>query len=87
MSNTGQVVVMREGKVTALVAALSPKQRNEYEQSRLHYLGVKAAVDTAEMEGRKKGKTEIALQMKEEGFDNNTIGRLTGLTSGEIYKL
>jgi predicted transposase/invertase (TIGR01784 family) len=72
---------------TAEVANMTPEQRDEYEQSRLSYLEVKEAVNTAEMDGRKKEKVEIAREMKKEGFDHATINRLTGLTGGEIEKL
>ncbi len=72
---------------TAEVANMTLEQRDEYEQSRLSYLEVKEAVNTAEMDGRKKEKIEIAREMKKEGFDNATIKRLTGLTDGEIEKL
>jgi len=44
-------------------------------------------VNTAEMDGRKKEKHEIAKEMKKEGFDNTTIKRLTGLSDDEIDKL
>jgi predicted transposase/invertase (TIGR01784 family) len=71
----------------AEVANMTPEQRDEYEQSRLSYLEVKEAVNTAEMDGRKKEKMEIAKEMKKEGFDNATIKRLTGLSDDEIDKL
>jgi predicted transposase/invertase (TIGR01784 family) len=71
----------------AEVANMTPEQRDEYEQSRLSYLEVKEAVNTAEMGGRKKEKMEIAKEMKKEGFDKGTIKRLTGLSDDEIGKL
>ncbi len=77
------------------VANLTPLQRDEYEQSRLHYLGVKAAVDTAEMDGRKKGrlegkieeKLEIAENLKMAGVDREIIKKTTGLSDEEIDRL
>jgi predicted transposase/invertase (TIGR01784 family) len=72
---------------TAEVANLTQEQRNEYERSRLSYLEVKEAVNTAEMDGQKKAKYEIAKGMKLEGFDLATIKRLTGLLDDEINKL
>jgi len=43
-------------------------------------------VNTAEMDGRKKEKHEIAKEMKKEGFDNATIARLTGPSDEEIER-
>ena len=48
----------------AEVSNFTPIQRDEYEQSRLNYLGVKAAIDTAEMDGVKKGKIEGKIEGK-----------------------
>lgn len=72
---------------TAEVANMTPEQRDEYEQSRLSYLEVKEAVNTAEMDGRKKEKMDIAKEMKEAGEPIEKIKRYTGLTDGEIDKL
>jgi predicted transposase/invertase (TIGR01784 family) len=72
---------------TAEVANMTPAQRDEYEQSRLSYLEVKEAVNTAEMDGRKKEKMTIAKEMKEAGEPKEKIKRYTGLTDGEIDKL
>ncbi|MEZ4828618.1 MAG: hypothetical protein R3C61_20385 [Bacteroidia bacterium] len=66
---------------------MSPAQRDEYERSRLSYLEVKEAVNTAEQDGRKKREFEIAQEMKKEGFETPTIRRLTGLSDDEIESL
>jgi len=72
---------------TAEVANFTPAQRDEYEQSRLSYLEVKEAVNTAEMDGMKRKAIEIARDMKTEGFDPTTIKRLTGLSDEDITRL
>jgi hypothetical protein len=60
---------------------------NEYEQSRLNYLEVKEAVNTAEMDGRKKREYEIAREMKIAGEPKDKIKKYTGLTFKEIDKI
>jgi predicted transposase/invertase (TIGR01784 family) len=72
---------------TAELANLSPQQRDEYEQSRMTYLEIKAVVDTAELDGMKKKAIEIAKAMKKRGMDKNAISEFTGLSSEEIDKL
>jgi predicted transposase/invertase (TIGR01784 family) len=72
---------------TAEVANMTPEQRDEYEQSRLSYLEVKEAINTAELDGYKRARIEMARQMKKEGFDKETIKRLTGLSDEELDKL
>jgi hypothetical protein len=66
---------------------LTQEQKNVNERSWLNYLEIKAALNTAEMDGQKKAKYEIAKGMKLEGFDLATIKRLTGLLDDEINKL
>ena len=46
-----------------------------------------SVLETAEEEGIKKGKKTIAQNMKKEGFDVQTIQKLTGLTIDEINEL
>jgi predicted transposase/invertase (TIGR01784 family) len=72
---------------TAEVAGMSPQQRDEYEQSRLSYLEVKEAVNTAEMDGMKKQALLIGKEMKDSGEPTDKIRRYTGLTDAEIDKL
>lgn len=79
--------IFKKAFKTAEVANMSPEQRNEYEQSRLSYLEVKEAVNTAEMDGRKKEKHEIAKELKKIGVDKEIIKKSTGLSSDEIDKL
>lgn len=72
---------------TAEVANMSNIQKYEYEQSRLSYLEVKEAVNTAEMDGVKKTKYEIARKMKQKGLPNKDISDFTGLTTDEVDNL
>lgn len=72
---------------TAEVANMTPQQRDEYEQSRLSYIEVKEAVNTAEMDGYKRAKIETARELKQSGVDRSIIKKSTGLTDEEIDKL
>lgn len=72
---------------TAEVANMTPEQRDEYEQSRLSYLEVKEAVNTAEMDGRKKEKYEIAKELKKNRVATDIIVKSTGLSEDEVNKL
>ena len=65
----------------------SPEQINGDEQSRLSYLEVKEAVNTAEMDGRKRAGFEVAKEMKNGGETSDKIKKYTGLTDSEIEKL
>ncbi len=76
---------------TAEVANFSKQQREEYEKSRLSYIGIKQVTETAEKDGVKKGleqgKIEIAKEMKAEGEPISKIVRYTGLKEEEINNL
>ncbi len=60
---------------TAALAAMNPKEREEYEQSKLVYAELKAVMDTSKEEGREIGR--------EEGRE---IGREKGIPQGELIK-
>jgi hypothetical protein len=66
-------------------------QREDYEKSRLSYIGIKQVTETAEKDGLKKGKEErnleIAKSMKTDGLPINIISKHTGLSEEEIEKL
>jgi predicted transposase/invertase (TIGR01784 family) len=72
---------------TAEVANMTPEQRSEYEQSRLSYMEVKEAVNTAEMDGYKRARVEMARDMKKANEQKEKIMKYTGLAEGEIDKL
>ncbi|MEZ4963272.1 MAG: Rpn family recombination-promoting nuclease/putative transposase [Saprospiraceae bacterium] len=83
----------------AEIARFAPEERKAYEDSLKYYRDMKNVVDTAKeeglVEGMEKGiekgmekkSIEIARQMKAEGFSDEQIARLTGLTSNEIRDL
>ena len=69
---------------TAALAAMSPKERKEYEQSWLDYSGMKAAMDTSKDEGSTARAFEIAKEMKDAGEPIEKIVKYTKLSSEEI---
>ena len=89
-------------KIAAL-AAMNPKEREEYQQSKLVYSELKAVVDTSIEDGREKGREEgieigipqgelikarkIAKGMKLKGYSLDEIAELTNLSKEEIEKL
>ena len=88
---------------TAALAAMNPKDREEYEQSKLVYSELKAVMDTSKAEGREQGMEEgieigipkgeinkarkIAKTMKDNGERIAKIAEYTGLSKEEIEKL
>lgn len=75
----------------AEVANFSKQQREDYEKSRLSYIGIKQVTETAEKDGIKKGQEqrtkEIAKEMKRLGVAISTIQQATGLLKEEIENL
>ncbi len=72
---------------TAEIAKFSQKERQEYENSLKYYRDLVNTVDTAEQDGRKKEKIEIAKKCLKKGMNINEIIELTGLSKEEIEKL
>ena len=76
---------------TAELAAMSEKERQEYEQSKLVYSELKSAIDTSKEEGINEGKLEerfeIARKMKKHNEPLKKIIEYTGLSIEEIEKL
>ncbi len=84
---------------TAALAAMSPMERKEYEQSWLDYAGMKAAMDTSKDEGREEGieigipqgeivkARKIAKEMKDACEPIEKIVKYTKLSIEEIEKL
>ena len=72
---------------TAALAAMSPKERKEYEQSWLDYAGMKAAMDTSEEKGKEKGIV-IGIEIgKKQGIEQGIEqGLEQGIPQGEIIK-
>ena len=79
--------VFEKGFKVAEIAALNKEQHEAYEKSLLQYWDIKSAVDTAFDDGKIEGKIETASNMISEGFDFETINRLTKLPIEEIKKL
>ncbi len=55
-----------------------------YDYAAMREQDERGKVELAEKRAEKRGKIAIAKKMKEEGFDNGTISRLTGLSEDEI---
>ncbi len=70
---------------------LSKQQREDYEKSRLSYIGIKQVTETAEKDGLKRGveqgKIEVAKNLKQMGFSDIDIQKATGLSQEEIEKI
>lgn len=71
----------------AEIAKFSPKERAAYEKSLKYYRDIKNVVDTSKEEGREERNIEIAKRMKQEGFSNQQIKKITGLNDEEIGDL
>lgn len=75
----------------AEVANFSKQQREEYEKSRLSYIGIKQVTETAERDGLQKGreeeKKEIARNLKQMGLSDADIQKATGLSRKDIENL
>ena len=72
---------------TASLAAMTKKEREEYEQSKLVYAELKSAIDTSKEEGALEERYKIAKSFKEDGVPLNIIAKNTGLSIDEIEKL
>lgn len=83
----------------AEIAKFTPGEREAYEESLKYYRDIKNVVDTSREEGLKEGlkegmekgmekrNYEIAKQMKAEGFSNEQIHKLTGLSHQEVDQM
>ena len=71
----------------AEIAKFTPKEREAYEESLKYYRDIKNVVDTSREEGFNDGIEKTAKNMKIEGFTNEQIKKITGLTDNEIEKL
>jgi len=71
----------------AELAKMTPQQFEQYQESLLTYIEVKEVVKTAEDDGRKKEKIEIAQKLKQMNLTSSQIKEATGLSIGEIDEL
>lgn len=77
------------------VAAMTPEQRAEYDETLRQYrdnLAVRsAAIKEGERRGKKKGKSQalksIAMKMIDKGMEDSSIVELTGLSLDEVNKM
>lgn len=72
---------------TAEVANFTKAQREDYEKSRLSYIGIRQVTETAKKDGEQKRNIEIAKSMKTDGLAVNMISKHTGLSEKEIEEL
>jgi len=72
---------------SAELAAMSEKERDEYEQSKLVYAELKSAIDTSKEEGAKEERYKIAKGLKEKGVSIQIISLTTGMSNNEIERL
>jgi len=87
--------VFEQAFETAEVARMSDLDYERYQRDRMIYWDNNAALHTAITEGEERGKAEgkaeekieIARNMKNEGFDQSTISKITGLSPEEIERL
>lgn len=71
----------------AEIAKYDKKDILAYQDSKKHYLDWKNALDTAIRKSRLEEKIEIAINLKNMGFELEDIIKATGLTREEIEKL
>lgn len=87
--------VFQQAFTTAELAKMTKEQREDYEKSRLSYIGFKQATETAKKDGVKQGveqgieqgKIEVAKNLKQMGFSDADIQKATGLSIAEIEQL
>jgi len=71
----------------AELAKMTPQQNEQYQESLLTYIEVKEVVKTAEDDGRKKEKIEIAQKLKQMSLTSSQIKEANGLSIREIDEL
>lgn len=79
----------------AEIAKFTPREREAYEKSLKYYRDIKNVVDTSKEEGLREGIEQgieqgiqkTAAKMKLEGFTQEQIKKITGLTDSEIDSL
>jgi predicted transposase/invertase (TIGR01784 family) len=71
----------------AEIAGFDKNQLQSYRDSEKNYLDFTASLKTSYREGKEEREIEIAKNMIAEGFDNQVISKLTGLTHAQIDQL
>jgi predicted transposase/invertase (TIGR01784 family) len=66
---------------------MSESERKAYERYMMNKASEKDIIETAKLEGKVKGKLEIARVLAAEGMPVELISKITGLAEDEISKL
>ena len=90
-----QMPVFEKAFETAEYVRYSPAMQEAYQDNLKVYRDNRNVVETAQIEGEAKGRTEgrnereieIAWSMKKDGVDVNVIAKYTGLSTAEIERL
>ena len=80
-------VEIKEAKAELIRLSGDRKERERYEKRRESRLNEISALSYAEEKGAKKEKIEIAKNAIKNGFDNETIIKLTGLSLEEVKEI
>lgn len=84
-------VVFEQAFEKAALARFDDAQWETYERSLKDYRDMKGYIDTAfsdgEIKGKKEGRTEIVMKMKQKGFSIDEIADITGLSAADISRL
>ena len=79
--------IIREAYLELQRFSLNPEMREKERQRQRFLVDYNLTVGAARSEGKIEGKTDIARNMKKEGFDTGLIAKITGLSSEEIAQL
>lgn len=73
------------------IANYNPKERKQYEESLKYYRDYENSMDLKFEKGKAEGEMEKALEiaksMKKEGFEDEVIAKLTGISIEEIARI
>jgi flagellar biosynthesis/type III secretory pathway protein FliH len=75
----------------AEVANFTKQQREDYEKSRLSYIGLKELTTTAKEEGFEQGieqgKSEMVIEMEKEGFSFDQIAKIAKISVSKVQQI
>ena len=79
----------------AEVANFTKQQREDYEKSRLSYIGLKEVTTTAKEEGFEQGieqgieqgKSEMVIEMEKEGFSFDQIAKIAKISVSKVQQI
>jgi len=75
----------------AEVANFTKQQREDYEKSRLSYIGLKEVTTTAKEEGFEQGieqgKSEMIIEMEKEGFSFDQIAKIAKISVSKVQQI